>query len=52
MPRPSRHEVTQARWERLRDVLPGKVGDPGRSGADNRTFVNGVMGTALGSTLE
>ena len=24
-------------------MLPGKVGDPGRTGSDNRLFVNGVL---------
>jgi transposase len=39
----SRYELTDAQWERIADVLPGKVGDPGRSAADNRQFVNGVL---------
>jgi transposase len=26
-----------------RTLVPGKAGDPGRSGADNRLFVNGVL---------
>lgn len=30
-------------WERLAPHLPGKVGDPGRSGADNRRFVEAVL---------
>lgn len=38
-----RYELTQAQWERIAPLLPGKVGDPGRSGADNRLFVNGVL---------
>lgn len=38
-----RYELTQAQWERIALLLPGKVGDPGRSGADNRLFVNGVL---------
>ena len=43
MSKPSRYELTQAQWERLQKDLPGKAGDPGRSGADNRTFVNAVL---------
>ena len=38
-----RYEVTDAQWRRIEDFLPGKAGDPGRSGADNRLFVNGVL---------
>jgi transposase len=38
-----RYELSQAQWGRIALLLPGKVGDPGRSGADNRLFVNGVL---------
>lgn len=38
-----RHELTDEQWDRLKDHLPGKAGDPGRSGADNRLFVNAVL---------
>lgn len=30
-------------WERIKPMLPGKVGDPGRSGTDNRLFVEAVL---------
>src|SRR3954449_9889711 len=30
-------------WERIASLVPGKVGDPGRSGADNRLFVDAVL---------
>ena len=30
-------------WERMAGLLPGKVGDPGRSGHDNRHFVEAVL---------
>ena len=43
MNNPKRYELTQAQWERLEKDLPGKAGDPGRTGADNRTFVNAVL---------
>lgn len=43
MSRPKRYELTPEQWSRIRDVLPGKPGDPGRSGSDNLTFVNGVL---------
>jgi transposase len=38
-----RYELSDAQWVRVRDILPGKAGDPGRSAADNRLFVNGVL---------
>lgn len=40
---PSCYELSQAQWEWLEDLLPGKAGDPGRTAADNRTFLNGVL---------
>ena len=43
MLRPRRYELTSEQCSRIRDVLPGKPGDPGRSGADTLTFVNGVL---------
>jgi transposase len=38
-----RYELTDAQWRRISDLVPGKAGDPGRTGADNRRFVNGVL---------
>ena len=38
-----RYELTLAQWERIAHLVPGKAGDPGRTGADNRLFVNGVL---------
>ena len=38
-----RYELSDRQWERIRDLLPGKAGDPGRTGSDNRLFVNGVL---------
>ncbi len=38
-----RYELSDDQWEQLALLLPGKVGDPGRSGEDNRLFVNGVL---------
>jgi transposase len=43
MAKPKRYELTAEQWRRVEDLLPGKSGDPGRSGADNLTFVNGVL---------
>ena len=38
-----RYELSDAQWLRIEGLLPGKAGDPGRTAADNRLFVNGVM---------
>ena len=38
-----RTALTGAQWERIAPLLPGKVGDPGRSGEDNRRFLEGVL---------
>jgi transposase len=35
--------LNDAQWGRIAPPLPGKKGDPGRSGADNRLFVEGVL---------
>jgi transposase len=43
MRKPKRYELTPEQWERLAPLLPGKPGDPGRTGSDNWTFVNGVL---------
>jgi transposase len=38
-----RYELTDLQWGRIMSLLPGKSGDPGRTGSDNRQFVNGVL---------
>lgn len=38
-----RHELTDRQWERIKDRIPGKEGDPGRTGQDNRRFLNAVL---------
>jgi transposase len=35
--------LTDAQWDRIAPHLPGKEGDPGRSGEDNRRFLEGVL---------
>jgi putative transposase len=40
---PKRYELTEAQWKKIEDLLPGKVGDRGRTARDNRTFVNGCL---------
>jgi transposase len=38
-----RYELSDKQWERIAELLPGKITDPGRTGRDNRLFVNGVL---------
>lgn len=38
-----RYELNLEQWERIAPLLPGKLGDPGRTASDNRLFVNGVL---------
>ena len=38
-----RKQLEDAQWRQIEDLLPGKVGDPGRSGEDNRLFVEAVL---------
>ncbi len=38
-----RHELTDEQWAQMEPFLPGRDGDPGRSGEDNRRFVNAVV---------
>jgi putative transposase len=43
MLQPKRYELSAAQWERIGPMLPGKSSDPGRTGGDNRLFVNGCL---------
>lgn len=38
-----RHLLRDDQWERVAPLLPGKEGDPGRSGRDNRMFMEAVL---------
>jgi len=38
-----RNILSDAQWERIAPLLPGKPGDPGRSGANNRLFLEAVL---------
>ena len=38
-----RHELTDAQWLRIEHLVPGKKGDRGRQGEDNRLFVDAVL---------
>jgi transposase len=35
--------ISDAQWKRIEHLLPGKAGDPGRTAADNRLFVEAVL---------
>jgi putative transposase len=39
----ARHRLSDAQWVRIADLVPGKDGDPGRHGRDNRLFVDAVL---------
>ena len=38
-----RRELTNAQWRRIEQLVPGKEGDKGRHGEDNRLFVDAVL---------
>ncbi len=38
-----RHALTDEQWDRIKELLPGRPGDSGRSGKDNRLFVDAVL---------
>ena len=44
----SRRTLSDNQWARIEGLLPGKKTDRGRSGADNRLFVDAVLWMARG----
>ena len=36
-------QLREDQWERIKDALPGKESDPGRTGEDNRRFIEAVL---------
>jgi putative transposase len=40
---PKRYELSEKQWGRIGPLIAGKASDPGRTGADNRLFVNAVL---------
>jgi transposase len=40
-----RHESSDEQWGKIKDLLPGKAGDPGRAAEDNRLFIKAVYWT-------
>src|SRR5262245_46261829 len=41
-----RHAIADEQWERIKDLLPGRRGSPGRPAGDNRLFVDAVLWVA------
>jgi transposase len=39
----NRNVLNDLQWERIAPLLPGKPGDPGRTAADNRLFLEAVF---------
>ena len=39
----SRRTLSDAQWARIEPLVPGKKGDRGRTGTDNRLFVDAVL---------
>ena len=39
----SRRVLSDRQWERIAGLIPGKPGDPGRHGANNREFIEAVL---------
>jgi transposase len=35
--------LSDAQWARMAELIPGKAGDSGRSGTDNRLFMEAVL---------
>ncbi len=40
---PYRHAIRDEDWERIKDLLPGRAGQPGRNARDNRLFIDAVL---------
>jgi transposase len=40
---PHRHAISDADWDRVKDLLPGRPGQPGWVARDNRLFVDAVL---------
>ena len=38
-----RFVLSDMQWARMAELIPGKVGDPGRTGTDNRLFAEAVL---------
>ena len=38
-----RYELTDEEWEQIKDLIPGRDGHVGKTGKDNRQFLNAVL---------
>ena len=38
-----RHAISDDDWARIKDLLPGQPGQPGRVAKDNRLFLDAVL---------
>ena len=38
-----RHAISDDSWDRIKDLLPGKAGDPGVTAKDNRLFIDAIV---------
>src|SRR5881275_3358666 len=41
-----RHAIIDADWDRIKDLLPGRAGQPGVTAKDNRLFVDAALWVA------
>ncbi len=39
----ARRELRDDQWEKIKDLLPGKQSDPGRSAVNNRLFMDAIL---------
>ncbi len=39
----ARRELRNDQWKKIKELLPGKKSDPGRTGKNNRKFVDAVL---------
>ena len=46
----SRRTLSDGQWARIERLLPGKKGDRGRTGTDNRLFIDAILWLARGAT--
>ena len=40
---PGRYELSETQWQRIKDFLPGPRDPAGRTAADHRLFIHGVL---------
>jgi transposase len=38
-----RHAISDENWDRIKDQLPGRAGQPGVTAKDNRLFIDAVL---------